>query len=311
MSALSINQALTNLQAEMAESSRDLTARTGELAAAEGREERLQEVSADLEKSAVLRTRDLEQRTRELEAANRDLESFSYSVSHDLRAPLRAIRGFAEILARRHRVSLDEQGAHYLDNIVRASANMAMLIDDLLQYSRLGRSALTLRDTNIGDLVDQILRNLSPRISESGARIHILPGLPTVRGDPTLLGQIFSNLVENALIYHRPGVTPEITVSSALAAAGWTFSVTDNGIGIPAEQYAKIFQPFQRLHTYDEYPGTGIGLALVMKAAQMLGGTVHVDSFLGKGTTFTFVLPLASAPEAGRDQSGLKETNHE
>jgi light-regulated signal transduction histidine kinase (bacteriophytochrome) len=258
------------------------------------------------------REAELELRTQQLEAANQELEAFAYSVSHDLRAPLRAISGFAEILARRHRASLDDQARHYLDNIVRASANMGMLIDDLLRVSRLGRSAVRLRDVDVATLVEQTLQHLSPQVRETGASITVAADLPTVHGDPTLLGQVFTNLLDNALTYRRPDVATQIDLSWGSSAEAWTFAVADNGIGIAADQFEKIFRPFQRLHSYDEYPGTGIGLALVNKAVQMLGGRTWVESTPGEGSTFRFTLPKAPA-RGGADvpsQTREGDTSH-
>jgi PAS domain S-box-containing protein len=228
----------------------------------------------------------VEQRTAELAAANRGLESFSYSVSHDLRTPLRAISGFAQILARRHRDSLNEEGRHYMDNIVRASAQMGRLIEDLLNYSRLGRKALQLDTVDLTENLGGIIENLQPRIRERGAKIRVQPGLPAVRADRTLLGQVFSNLLENALNYCAPGVAPSIDVTCRTEGAHVVVSVKDNGIGIAAEHFESIFGVFQRLHNQDDYPGTGIGLATVKQAVQMMDGSVSVESTVGAGSIF-------------------------
>ncbi|OIP92819.1 MAG: hypothetical protein AUK55_09020 [Syntrophobacteraceae bacterium CG2_30_61_12] len=225
-------------------------------------------------------------RTAQLESANQQLEAFSYSVSHDLRAPLRAISGFSQILARRHRSSLDEEGRRYMDNIVLASERMGELIDDLLEYSRLGRKAVTLRPVDLSLVLTQVTGDLAARIAEIGATITVPPDLPPVSGDPTLLQQIFSNLIGNAVIYHSLDAAPRVDVSCRSDGRYLIVSVADNGIGIAAEYLEKIFNVFQRLHSEEEYPGTGIGLAIVKKSVAMLGGEVWVESKLGVGSTF-------------------------
>ena len=140
-----------------------------------------------------------QERTAQLEAANKELESFSYSVSHDLRAPLRAISGFSEIIARRHRANLNEEGQHYVDNIVQASEHMGHLIDDLLTYARLGRTGVRHEPVSLAGLVDEISRNMQAHLDEIHGALTIAENLPTVTGDQTLLSQVFTNLLENAI----------------------------------------------------------------------------------------------------------------
>lgn len=228
----------------------------------------------------------LKEKTRQLEEKTAQLESFSYSVSHDLRAPLRAISGFAQILARRHRTELSEQGQHFLDNIVQASSHMGRLIDDLLNYSRLGRRELVFKPVPLNQVLSDIVGFLQPRIAESGAAINFTDSMPAVAGDRTLLAQIFTNLLENALTYRRPGTAAKISVTCEDADDKVIVNVADNGIGIAAEHYDRIFNVFQRLHNQDEFPGTGIGLAVVKKTVDMLGGRVWVESAPGVGSTF-------------------------
>jgi PAS domain S-box-containing protein len=234
------------------------------------------------------------ERTAQLETANEDLEAFAYSVSHDLRAPLRAISGFAQIIAHRHRASLNEEGRHYFDNIVEASEHMSRLIDDLLRYSRLGRTAVRHQPVALGEVLAQVSDNLADRVAQTGAHLSLPDDLPVVHGDWTLLSQIFTNLLDNALIYHRPGVSPRVVVDCQVEADHVIVSVADNGIGIPPEFHTKIFNLFQRLHRQDQYPGTGIGLAIVKKAAELLGGHVWVESVVGEGSTFFVKLPVIS-----------------
>lgn len=256
--------------------------------------EQLAQLNATLGIRVAERTRELEHRTVQLEEKSAQLESFSYSVSHDLRAPLRAISGFSQILARRHRNELSQEGRHFLDNIVQAGAHMGQLIDDLLAYSRLGRQALTLKPVPLAPVLDNIRNTLQPRITENGAALGIPADLPAVTGDWTLLTQIFTNLIENALSYQKPGVAARVSLQWQRSNDGQVvISVSDNGIGIAAEHFEKIFSVFQRLHGQDEYPGTGIGLAVVQKAVAMLGGKVWLESTVGTGCTFYVQLPAA------------------
>lgn len=245
----------------------------------------------ELHRHAVTLEQCVAERTAQLQTANKDLEAFSYSVSHDLRAPLRSVSGFAEIIARRHRNSLNEEAQHYLDNIVEASARMSRLIDDLLAYARLGRTSVRHQSVFLRPLLLQIMKDLAARITETGAEFDLPDELPVVRGDQTLLNQIFANLFGNALTYHRPGVPARVAVTWRAEADYVVVSVSDNGIGIPPEHHDKIFNVFQRLHSEDDYPGTGIGLAIVKKSVELLGGQVWVESVVSEGCTFSVQLP--------------------
>jgi PAS domain S-box-containing protein len=231
------------------------------------------------------------ERTVQLRAANKELEAFAYSISHDLRAPLRAVSGFAQIIARRHKAALNEEGRHYVDNIILAAERMGHLIDDLLAYSRLGRQALTLRNLDLKEILRQVLDDLDVRVAATGAVVEVAEDLPWVPGDPTLLQQIFTNLLDNALTYRQPEVAPVIRVTWSPDEDQIVLAVSDNGIGIEPAYHEKIFNVFQRLHSDDDYPGTGIGLAIVNKSVNMLGGQVWVESELGKGSTFYLKLP--------------------
>jgi PAS domain S-box-containing protein len=232
-------------------------------------------------------------RTRQLEAANKELEAFSYSVSHDLRAPLRAVTGFAQIVARRHRASLNDEGQRYVDNIVAASERMARLIDDLLEYARLGRKSLRFERVELADVLRHVQADFAPRLAEEGGRLEVAPDLPAVRGEATLLGRLFSNLVDNALTYRRAGEPARVRVSWRRADGKVEVDVADEGVGIAPEHQGKIFDVFQRLHSDEEFAGTGIGLAVVKKVADLLYADVRVESEPGRGSIFTVALPAA------------------
>jgi ligand-binding sensor domain-containing protein/signal transduction histidine kinase len=226
------------------------------------------------------------ERTAQLVAANKELESFAYSVSHDLRAPLRAISGFTAILARRHRASLNDEGQHYLDNILLAGERMAKLIEDLLAYSRLGRSGVRFTPVALSNMFMLLAEEFAERVKEIGATLEIADNMPTVIGDKTLLTQIFANLVDNALIYRRADVPAHVTVTAQTESKTVSICVRDNGIGISPEHHEKIFDIFQRLHSNEDYPGTGIGLSTVKKSVKMLGGQLRVESKVGQGSAF-------------------------
>ncbi|MCB9079379.1 MAG: GAF domain-containing protein [Anaerolineaceae bacterium] len=249
--------------------------------------EAIERHSAELEQRVA-------RRTAQLEAANKELESFSYSVSHDLRAPLRAINGFAAIIARRHRPNLNEEGRHYADNIVLASDRMGELIDDLLQYSRLGRGGARRKPVPLREVFDPLASDLAGHLAEIGGTLSLADDLPTVMGDRTLLGRVFTNLLENAVTYRQADVPVQVTVSCQVEGQDVIVCVGDNGIGIPAQHHHKVFNIFQRLHSDDDYPGTGIGLATVKKSVELLGGQVWIESVVGEGSKFFIQLPKES-----------------
>ena len=251
----------------------------------------------DAEAALQRLTEELEQRvtdrTAELEEANRELEAFNHSVSHDLRAPLRAVSSFSQILEQRHAGSLDDQGRHFLDNIVEASAHMGELIEDLLAYSRLGRRAVRAEPVALDLIVERLRRTFEPQLTDPAITLDA-DGIAAVPlGDPLLVEQILLNLVSNALTYRRDGVGSRLVIASTHLDGEVTVSVADNGIGIAAEQQERIFDVFTRLHSDEEYPGTGIGLAIARKAARRMGGDIGVDSTIGLGSTFSVHLPAA------------------
>ncbi len=240
--------------------------------------------------NTVLEQRVIE-RTQQLESSNKELESFSYSISHDLRAPLRAIYGFSQILSTRHRKSLNEEGAQYLDYIVDASVRMEHLINDLLNYSRLGRKSLNMYPVSIKKIAENIYSDFKQQLTNIQATFNLNQNLPEVQGDETLLRQIFTNLVGNAITYRREDELLVINIDFETNVNDVVIKVSDNGIGISKEYWEKIFNVFQRLHSEEKYPGTGIGLATVKKSVTLLGGEVWVESEINKGSTFFIKLP--------------------
>lgn len=246
------------------------------------------------EEEIIELNRDLElrvcQRTAQLEEANKELEDFVYSISHDLRAPLRSISGFAEIIDRRHKASLNEEGRHYFDNIVKASRQMDVLIDDLLRFSRLGRKAIKSENVSLADAFKTAIETLAEPIKKTDARINLPADMPVIQGDITLATHILINLLENAVKYHKPDVPPLIDVGVEVEDLYVVVSIADNGIGIEKQYHEKIFNIFQRLHSQADYPGTGIGLAAVKKALQIMDGRIQVESELDKGSVFKIKL---------------------
>ena len=241
-----------------------------------------------MQKQLERRNAELAERTAQLTAANEELEAFAYSVSHDLRAPLRAIAGFAQILAERHRANLASEGLDYLNKVLAASKHMDVLIHDLLTYARTGRGALRAAPVPLAPLVQQLESTFGARIAAAGARFEVSQRLATPLGDATLIEQILTNLVDNALKYRRREGIPEVRISATAVGEHVLVQVADNGIGIPTEHQDKIFQVFQRLHTEREYPGVGIGLAIVAKAVRAMGGELSVQS--QHGTCFSATL---------------------
>lgn len=234
------------------------------------------------------------QRTAQLREANRVLEDFAHSVSHDLKAPLRAIRGFAEIIGRRYGGNLNEEARHYLDNILDASDRMGQLISDLLAYARLGRGESLFEVIDLSSLIEEILPDFEAKEVLKDAEIIIEP-LPMIRGSRTLVRQIFANLIDNALKYRKEDGKHVVKIYGETDGGFATIYVSDNGIGIAPEHHERIFNIFQRLHSRDRYPGSGAGLAIVRRAVEQLGGSIGVNSKPSEGSTFWVKLPLATS----------------
>ncbi|OSZ67240.1 PAS domain S-box protein [Hydrogenophaga sp. IBVHS2] len=252
----------------------------------------LRQAQTALEKTNAELEQRVEQRTEELLAANRELEAFSYTVSHDLKAPLRGIDGYSQLLQEDHAERLDDTGRAYLDRIRRGVAQMGLLISDLLAYSRMERRSVEQQTVELLPLVERVLEEYAADIERLGARIDLSALQPTVlTTDREGLAVILRNLIGNALKFHRPGVYPELVMGNRLENGQHHLWVKDNGVGFDMKYSDKIFGIFQRLQRSDAYPGTGVGLALVSKAAQRMGGRVWAESAPEQGATFHLELP--------------------
>jgi PAS domain S-box-containing protein len=242
------------------------------------------------------------ERTAELEATTRELDAFTYSVSHDLRAPLRTIGSFSEILLEEHAAQLDSTGLDYLKRVHTATDRMSDLIDALLSLSHAARTELVRRPVNLGELARDIVADLSVADPERDVEI-VIEDLPAA-GDPPLLTVVLQNLLSNAWKFTAGRAPARIHVGSTGTDDSRTYFVADNGAGFDTRYAAKLFVPFQRLHSAEEFPGTGIGLAIVARIIARHGGRTWAQSTPGQGATFYFTLtPAASEPPAPEDTS--------
>lgn len=230
------------------------------------------------------------QRTVQLEAANKELEAFTYSVSHDLRAPLRHLTGFSQILLEEFAPALAPEPRRYLERIAQAARKMGVLVDELLGLAGIGRHILTVQTAKLNPLVDEIVGIL---VGETTGRIveWKVEDLGFVGCDSVLIGQVFQNLIANALKFSRPRATAIIEIGRVLHSEQPTFFVRDNGVGFDMKYADKLFGVFQRLHRIEDFEGTGIGLATVRRIVQKHAGRAWADSELGKGATFYFTIP--------------------
>jgi signal transduction histidine kinase len=254
-------------------------------------------------------TEKAESHTTELERSNSELEQFAYIASHDLQEPLRMIASYTQLLAQRYRGRLDADAEDFIGFAVEGVHRMQSLIDGLLAYSRVGRRGGELQETRCDDVVAMVQTDLRKVISESAAVITSDP-LPVLQVDLRQIGQLFQNLLSNAMKFRRPGVSPLIHISAVRDNSDWLFSVSDNGIGIPADQRKRLFQLFQRLHGRSEYPGTGIGLALCKKIVESHGGRIWLESEPEKGCTFFFTIPQNARQTITRSPHASPDTTH-
>jgi signal transduction histidine kinase len=249
----------------------------------------LKKINETLEEQVKERTQELSKSNIELKRSNKELKQFAYISSHDLQEPLRMVTSFTQLLERRYKGQLDNEADDYIEFIVEGAHRMKYLIDDLLAFSRLNTQAKELESVELENVIDDVLSNLSVTIKENKACITYDP-LPTVNADKTQMMQVFQNLIANAIKFQGSN-PPKIHISAHKDEKEWKFAVTDNGIGIDPEYQKQIFEVFKRLHTREEYPGSGIGLSVSQKIIRRHGGNIWVESELGKGSTFYFTIP--------------------
>ncbi|MFV2067746.1 MAG: ATP-binding protein, partial [Pirellulales bacterium] len=225
----------------------------------------------------------------DLARSNAELERFAYAASHDLQEPLRAVAGHCRLLQQRYAGRLDAGADESLEYAVDGATRMKALIDGLLAYSRVGTRDISITPTDCEQVLDEAIANLKVSIDDSEATITRDP-LPLVAADSTQLVELFQNLISNAIKY-REDRSPDVHVGAEARNGMWVFSVRDRGIGIEPQHLERIFDVFQRLHTHDRYPGSGVGLAICKRIMERMGGTLWVDSLVGRGSTFYFTLP--------------------
>jgi two-component system, chemotaxis family, sensor kinase Cph1 len=232
---------------------------------------------------------ELAQLSSDLQRSNKELEAFSYSVSHDLRAPFRHIVGFAELLREREK-SLDEKSRHYLQTISEAAISAGRLVDDLLSFSQLGRASIASKPVDMNKLVADVIKSVGLSSGERQIEWSVSP-LPPSLGDVTLLRQVWFNLIDNAVKYTQPRLVAEITIKGFTKDDMTVYSVSDNGVGFDMAYVGKLFGVFQRLQRAEDFEGTGIGLALVRRIIERHNGSIEAEGAVDKGATFTFFLP--------------------
>ncbi|MGW5101173.1 sensor histidine kinase [Streptomyces sp. NPDC004100] len=254
----------------------------------------------ELEFSEDARLR-LDAQSADLKRSNAELEQFAYVASHDLQEPLRKVSSFTQLLQRRYGGQLDERADQYIDFAVDGANRMQILINDLLEFSRVGRVHHAHQSVDLNTVIKRTLTAISVSIEESGAVIT-RDELPTLVADSTQMGMLWQNLIGNAIKFRRPGETPAVHISAEQDGDFWRFAVTDNGIGIAAEYAEQVFIIFQRLHTKDRYQGSGIGLAMCKKIVEFHGGTISVDLEHTEGTRIVFTLASRPAtPDTSED----------
>jgi PAS domain S-box-containing protein len=232
----------------------------------------------------------LKQLAEKLSISNKELEQFAYVASHDLQEPLRMVASYIQLLQRRYKGNLSSEADEFINYAIDGVIRMKSLINDLLVYSRVNTKEFPAEEVDVNKVLKQTITTLKTSIDETGATV-LVENMPTVNANETQLGQLFQNLISNAIKFRKSGVKPEVKISAKHAGHEWLFSVSDNGIGINKEFTDKIFIIFQRLHNSQEYPGTGIGLAICKKIIEKLGGHIWVESETDKGSTFSFTIP--------------------
>ncbi len=240
----------------------------------------------------------LKQATIDLARSNKDLEQFAYVASHDLQEPLRMVASYVQLLEKRYKGKLDKNADEFIAFAVEGATRMQRLINDLLTYSRIRTRGKPLQYVDINDVMKQVMFTLELTLKETGAKI-LWENLPTITADETQMVQLFQNLIGNGIKFHGSQPT-QIKISTVKSEKAWRFDVKDNGIGIDMQYKDRIFVVFQRLHGREEYPGTGIGLAICKSIVERHGGRIWMESELGKGTTFSFTIPIKE-PKAAEE----------
>ncbi|MCE0483153.1 MAG: PAS domain S-box protein [Methylacidiphilales bacterium] len=259
-------------------------------------EKALQEAQLQLGRHADELEKQVAQRTAHLHESIQSLESVCYTIAHDLRAPLRAIQGFTQILLEDYSQAFDDEGKRLAHRITAAATRMDALIRDLLEYAKLSHVDLPCRLLDLSSIVQKVMENLMPEIAAKKARIEI-KDLPSVWGNETILEQVFTNLLSNALKFVAPETVPDIHIWSEKRETGVRVYIQDNGIGVVAEHHARIFEIFQRLHESEkQYAGTGVGLAIVKKGVERIGGKVGLDPRVVNGACFYLDLHQEKIP---------------
>jgi light-regulated signal transduction histidine kinase (bacteriophytochrome) len=282
-----LRRELARQKAARAEAERLLEAKSLELF------ERNRELEREIEQRRTVE-RELRDKAEQLAHTNAELEQFAYVASHDLKAPLRSIGGFSQLLARRHSAALGEDGREFVGFIESGVRRMQALIDDLLEYARASRVPLNPVWFDSQRLVAEVCQTLRATLEQSGARV-IFEGLPSIWADRTQLAQVVQNLIDNAVKFQAPDSAPRVHIRCMTIEGAWEFRVTDNGIGIAPEYVGKVFLLFQRLHTSEQYEGTGLGLPICKKIVERHGGSIRVEPAPERGACFVFTL---AAPDA-------------
>lgn len=249
-------------------------------------EERLRNYAAELEKRVAERTANLAQSIQ-------SLEGVLYHVAHDLRAPLRSMSSFTNILLEDYGPQFDERGRDYARRIAKSAQHMDRLVQDLLAYGRLAHTEVPLNNISLEAELNAVLEQFGEEINAAHAQVEVQRPLPAVKANPALLAQVISNLLSNALKFVAPGVAPRVRIWAEHEDSMVRFWIEDNGIGIKPEYHQRVFNMFERLHATEAYPGTGIGLAIVRKAAERMNGSVGLESQPGQGCRFWVRLPAA------------------
>lgn len=253
--------------------------------------------------TTIMKQRELE---RELIEANQELENFATVASHDMKEPLRMIYSFMQLLEKRYGAQLEDRGKQYIEFARDGARRMMDLIDDLLEYSRIGRKYVRFEEVDLSRIVEGVRALYRAELETLEGRMEAGP-LPTVHAVPVAMRLVMQNMISNALKYHREGVAPRIEVTSHKQDGGWVVEVRDNGIGIEEEYHEEIFQLFRRLHTRDEIAGSGLGLAICQKIMDQHGGVIEVSSTPGKGSVFKLLFPDRTSLEMGTDSGNRGE----